>query len=210
MSSASVPGAAGGRQRAVRLGPSFLMTDEEAMSRVQNDGDAGAFALLVRRWRPRIRRLCTRMVGDAHLAEDLTQETFARLFTRRDTYRGDGRFGTFLWRIALNLCADERRRARRRPEVSLSEQRTEAEALADPGESPAASLLAAERAERVRRAVVALPEHYRAVVVLRHYEGLKFRQIAEVLGIPLGTVKSRMAEALNRLVAPLEPELLDP
>jgi len=186
----------------------FSSTDEQAMRRVKMDDDPQAFAQLVERWQRPIQGLCARMTGDIHRGEDLAQETFARLFARRKSYEPSGRFSTFLWRIALNLCYDELRKINRRREFSL-------DTLSDDGsgpdaggsgeqlvaDTPAPDALAAahERADTVRGALLELAEPYRVVVVLRHYEGLKFRQIADVLDIPEGTVKSRMAEALNQL-----------
>jgi RNA polymerase sigma-70 factor (ECF subfamily) len=179
------------------------------MGRVQRSGDARAFALLVCRWEGPIQRLCTRMTGDPHRGEDLAQEAFARIFAHREDYRRQARFATFLWRIALNLCRDEKRKAARRRASSLDSSGPDGAApdLAPAASTPSPHLVAArrERAHLVRRALAQLPEHYRAVVVLRHYEGLKFREIAEVLEIPLGTVKSRMAEALSRLARTLRP-----
>ena len=189
----------------------FSISDEQAMSRVQNNGDPRAFALLVGRWEGPIQRLCTRMTGDAHRAEELAQEALARVFARRGSFRRNARFSTFLWRIALNLCYDERRRAERRPESSFDSEERDCACAADaavaPGPSPDALLVAKERGELVREALSRLPERYRAVVVLRHYEGLKFREIAEVLEIPEGTVKSRMAESIARLNRLLQPVL---
>jgi RNA polymerase sigma-70 factor (ECF subfamily) len=181
----------------------FTITDEQAMWRVQASDDAHAFAQLVRRWEGPIQRLCTRMLGDEHRGEDLAQETFARLFAKRKDYQPTGRFSTFLWRMALNLCYDELRRIKRRPELALDEDNLgEAADLApftrvEPGADTV--LLQREEGEIVRQAVLQLSEAYRSVVVLRHYENLKFREIAEVLSIPEGTVKSRMAEALSQL-----------
>src|SRR4051794_37589286 len=94
----------------------FTGADEDLMVRVKAEGDAGAFALLVGRWEEPIRRLCVRMTGDAHRGEDLKQETFARLFAKRAQYQPTGRFSTYLWRIALNICHDELRRVNRRRE----------------------------------------------------------------------------------------------
>jgi RNA polymerase sigma-70 factor (ECF subfamily) len=179
------------------------MTDEQAMWRVQMHDDARAFAQLVRRWEVTIQRLCTRMLGDPHRGEDLTQDTFARLFAKRKEYQPSGRFSTFLWRIAMNLCYDELRRMKRRPESplvdedNLSSDDAAAFSVIEPG--PDAVLLQREQSEIIRQAILQLSEAYRSVVVLRHYEDLKFREIAEVLGIPEGTVKSRMAEALAQL-----------
>lgn len=179
------------------------ISDEEAMRRVRTHDDQDAFTLLVRRWERPIQRLCIRMIGDLHRGEDLSQETFARLFTRRGHYEPVARFSTFVWRIAINLCHDELRRLRRRGECSLDDEDAE---TSTPGRTPEASdappdvaVEEKERAEIVRKALFCLPEEYRAVVVLRHFEGLKFREIAGILGIPEGTVKSRMAWALSRL-----------
>lgn len=171
------------------------------MWRVRQSDDAQAFAQLVRRWEKPIQALCARMVGDAQGAEDLAQETFARVFGRRRDYEPTGRFSTFLWRVALNLCHDELRRVKRRRETFLADAGT-GEEDADPATdapAPDGCLVERERADSVRRALLNLDETYRSVVVLRHYEGLKFREIAEVLEIPEGTVKSRMAEALGQL-----------
>ncbi len=187
-----------------RRAGALCLSDEQAMLRVQRRGDARAFALLVRRWEGPIQRLCARLTGDLHRAQDLAQEAFARAFARRETFRHEARFSTFLWRIAVNLCRDEGRRAARRIATPADLAQAEASLAADEA-TPHEAAAAHERAELVRRALADLPEHYRAVVVLRHYEGLKFRQIGEVLDIPTGTVKSRMAEALSRLAAALGP-----
>jgi len=173
--------------------------------------DAHAFAQLVRRWEGPIQRLCARMTGDAHRGEDLAQETFARLFAQRKSYQPQGRFSTFLWRAALNICYDELRRLHRRAEPALIEDGSEATeswpefAAVEP--APDQSLVERERHDLVRKAVLQLPEPYRTVVVLRHYENLKFREIADVLEVPEGTVKSRMAEALSQLTRLLNRSL---
>lgn len=188
------------------LGSLFGLTDEQAMWRVQMHDDDHAFATLVSRWEQPIQRLCIRMLGDSHKAEDVTQEAFARIYARRKEFQQGAKFSTFLWRIATNLCLDELRRLKRRREFSATTADTgdsgETEVwehLASAERGPDASVDANEQAELVRRAVHALPEHYRAVVLLRHYQDLKFREIAEVLGVPEGTVKSRMFEALGML-----------
>ena len=185
----------------------FKTTDEQAMWRVQQHDDHAAFARLVARWELPIRRLCIRMLADTHRAEDLTQEAFARVFARRRDFDTSGRFSTWLWRIALNLCHDELRRRSRRPETSLdgddSEESVHRE-LPSTAPGPDESLAREERAGEVRDALQQLQEPYRTVVILRHYENLKFSEIAEVLGIPEGTVKSRMAEGLGRLARRLK------
>jgi RNA polymerase sigma-70 factor (ECF subfamily) len=179
----------------------FRISDEQAMWRVKMADDAQAFAQLVERWEKPIQSLCARMTGDAHRGEDLTQEAFARVFAKRKDYQAAGKFATFLWRVAVNLCYDELRKINRRRESMLEDESEDGGETHFAGTSPAPDfmLVEQERAETVRRALLQLSEPYRAVVVLRHYEGLKFREIGEVLEIPEGTVKSRMAEALAQL-----------
>ena len=156
------------------------------MWRVQTQDDATAFAQLVGRWENPIQRLCTRMTGDTHRGQDLAQDTFVKVFAQRKNYQPSGRFSSYLWRIALNLCYDELRRIKRRGEASLHDESGDGFALldsqpsADPG--PDRMAVAEERAETVRQALLQLPENLSApVLVLRHYEDLKFREIAEVL-----------------------------
>jgi RNA polymerase sigma-70 factor (ECF subfamily) len=140
----------------------------------------------------------------------LKQETFARLFARRKDYDPAQRFGTWLWRMALNVCYDELRRNYRHREIGrelLEPQGDTLEECAAEGPGPDDNTAQLEEGELVRRALMQLPEIYRTVIVLRHYEDLKLARIAEILGIPEGTVNSRMAEALSRLSRLLKPQL---
>jgi len=181
------------------------MTDEQAMWRVQMHDDNQAFAQLLNRWEGPIKRLCIRMLNDEHKAEDMTQEAFARIYAKRKDFQHGSKFSTFIWRVATNLCLDELRRLKRRRELTILPQTMDSsetdiwEELPSERPGPDDEAVTDEQAELVRRAVAQLPEHYRSVVVLRHYEDLKFREIADVLEVPEGTVKSRMAEALSLL-----------
>jgi RNA polymerase sigma-70 factor (ECF subfamily) len=193
----------------------FSATDEQLMWRVKLQDDAEAFASLMSRWQKPIENLCIRMTGDLHRAEDLAQSAFAKIFARRADWEPTGKFSTFLWRVALNLCHDELRRAKRRGECSLDALDEEGENqpnfIASEDPAPDEQADSRERAELVRNALLKLATHYREVVVLRHYEGLKFHEIGEVLAIPEGTAKSRMAEALtqlNRLLQHLDGDTL--
>jgi len=183
----------------------FGLSDEQAMWRVQMHDDSQAFAQLLRRWEEPIQRLCFRMLGDSHKAEDLTQETFARVYKKRADFQHGSKFSTFLWRVATNLCLDELRRLKRRREWAVlprTEDSSDTEIwdnLPSPQPAPDRAAQDGEQSVFVRQAVARLPDHYRSVVVLRHYENLKFREIAEILDVPEGTVKSRMAEALSIL-----------
>jgi RNA polymerase sigma-70 factor (ECF subfamily) len=186
-------------------------TDEQLMWRVQTRDDAAAFAELVGRWQEPLQRLCARVVGDAHLAEDLTQEIFAKLYARRHAYEPARKFSTWVWRVALNHCYNDCRRTRHRHETRLEPQPGREDASFDdfPADHPCPreAVVATETADAVRAAVSELPENYRCIVILRHYEGLKFREIAEVLDLPEGTVKTRMTEALNDLARRLRGQL---
>ena len=184
------------------------------MWRVKMHDDHQDFARLVKRWEEPIRRLCTRMTGDPHRGEDLKQDTFLRLFEKRRGYEVTGRFSTYLWRIALNVCYDELRRQDRRRQFVCEDIEGEA---GEPGERQAADApgpdqraAQTEEGNLVRAALLQLPEIYRTVLVLRHYENMKLARIAEVLDIPEGTVNSRMSEALSRLSRILEPQLREP
>jgi RNA polymerase sigma factor (sigma-70 family) len=144
---------------------------------------------------------------------------FARVYEKRGDYRPSARFSTYLWRVTVNLCHDEIRRGRTRCWFGTGgvEAGTGAEdAGPDRGEvvdvvsgEPTPSSLVADREEGalVREAVLGLAEPYRTVLVLRHYQDLKLREIAEILEVPDGTVHSRLAEALTRLARVLGPRL---
>src|SRR5437016_5246150 len=99
----------------------FPISDEQAMWRVQMFDDPQAFARILERWEGPIQRLCTRITGDPHRGEDLAQDAFAKIYSKRQQYKPGGKFSTFLWRVALNLCYDELRRLKRRRESSLDD-----------------------------------------------------------------------------------------
>ena len=151
--------------------------DEESMDCVRATDDPHEFARLVRKWEGPIRRLCTRLTGDAARGEELKQEAFLRLFQSRRDYRPSGKFSTFLWRIALNLCHDEFRRQERRRQFLTEPRDHRAYPDQEAGEGvsewpgPDAVAIQAEEGELVRQSVLQLPEIYRTVIVMRHYEG---------------------------------------
>lgn len=141
-----------------------------------------------------------RMCGDANLAEDAAQETFIRAWQHLPGYRPRSPFRNWLYRIATNVARDALRRERETVDAdSIS--------LVAHIDGPEAVMEGQERGERVRQAVLALPPASRSVLVLREYEGLSYREIAETLGIPSGTVMSRLNYARNRLRESLTAEL---
>jgi len=172
-------------------------SDEELMARFQA-GDGASFALLAARYAGPLYALASRYLGRREDAEEVRQEALMKAFAQARRFDPDGRFRSWIYRIALNLCHDRRRRSRRLRWSSLADE-------AEPAADPAADLLERrEDAERVRLALRALPEEQRTVLVLKEYEGLKFREIAEVLECPESTVKSRLYRGLTALRSRLE------
>jgi RNA polymerase sigma-70 factor (ECF subfamily) len=191
----------------------FSMTDEQAMWRVQTDDDHQAFARLVERWERPIFRLCARLTGDAHRGEDLKQEAFSRAFARRKDYKANCKFSTWLWRIALNLCYDELRKKQRLAkhvvEARSDNPREQTGEFPSNEPTPYLRLVQREENELVRNALLLLDEELRTVVVLRYCEGLKLREIAELLDLPESTIHSRIAVGLSRLTRIIEPKFGD-
>ena len=178
-------------------------SDEALMLQLQA-GDLHSFDILVRRWEKRLLNYCYRMVNDMALAEDLRQEVFLRIYRSAKTYRPTAQFSTWMYRIATNLCLDTLAKQRHRKETPIdayleSESDGFDERLIDPSGSPDATVLKKEIESQVRSALARLPEDQRVVVTLRHYNGMKFHEIAEILECPISTVKSRMTAGMERL-----------
>ena len=163
-------------------------TDEDLV-RQACQGDQDAFAELVRRHHGLVYNLCLRLVGQPADAADATQEVFLRVYTRLGHFRGQARFRTWLYRIAVNTCQDELRRRRRRPRLLGDLGR---DAAADGPPPPAGAVLAREVRAAVAAALAALPEPFRVAVVLRDLHHLSYDEIGAVLGLPPGTVRSRI------------------
>jgi RNA polymerase sigma-70 factor (ECF subfamily) len=167
------------------------------------------FEDLVRTHGPKVRSLVHRLVGVE--ADDLVQDIFVQVYRGLPGFRGEAQVSTWLYRIATNRCLDHLRRHRRTEGkgVSLEEfaQEHPAEPLATPLASPEARTVAGDLRREIRRCLYALPPDLRAVVVLRDLEGLEYREIAAVLGLPLGTVQSRLHRGRNLLREELGPYL---
>src|SRR6266516_6841045 len=146
----------------------FSASDEQLMWRVKLQDDAEAFASLMSRWQKPIENLCIRMTGDMHRAEDLAQSAFARIFAKRADWEPTGKFSTFLWRVALNLCHDELRRAKRRGECSLDafdeEGDTQPHFIASDDPAPDEQADIRERPKLVRNALLKLATQYREAI----------------------------------------------
>jgi RNA polymerase sigma-70 factor, ECF subfamily len=193
------------------LPPILSLSDEDLMARVAED-DERAFAELVRRFQGRLTNLVSRLLNDRECADDLAQEVFVRVYMHRRNYRQGSKLSTWVFTIAANLAKNEiRRRVRRRNWFSLDALqevlRDSAMVLADQGEGQERGLEREQLQEAVGRAIATVPEKYRLALVLRDIEGLAYEEIADVLGIPGGTVRSRINRARSMLKRKLQPLL---
>ncbi len=185
-------------------------TDAELIQAVL-DGSNAAFAGLMDRYEERVFRLLSRYTRDRAEIEDLAQEVFVKVFKKLDTFQQDSSLYTWLYRIAVNTANDHfSRRGRRQLRLVGEEDLLENRADAD-GDTAVTPLLDAERREVTRQIVDGLPEKYRTILVLREFEELSYTDMAEVLGISIGTVESRLFRARQRFKEALErrfPELV--
>lgn len=181
--------------------------DQEAIRAVLA-GDREAFRSLVEKYSRSILNLGYRMTGNAADAEDLTQESFLKAYARLGEFRLGARFHPWLYTIALNLCRTQlRRKALLQWRSSAPSGEGDGVTVAEPRESapdPERRLLEREADRRLQDAVRALPAKYREVFVLRQAQGLRYEEIAELLGLPLGTVEARLFRARRRVLESLQ------
>ena len=181
-----------------------LGTDEIIVERALS-GEPDAFGEIVRRWERRIFALTYGMLGREEDARDATQETFLAAFRNLRGFRGEAKVSSWLHRIAVNQCITRQRRAKVRNESALDDDDDKASSFAAPlDSSPAAVTEGRQRTAAVRRALNSLPVELRQVVVMKEFEELTFREIAEALDLPLSTVKSRLYTGLKQLQMRLE------
>ena len=174
--------------------------DEHIVERALT-GDPEAFGEIVQRWERRIFALTYGMLGREEDARDATQETFLAAFRNLRGFRGEAKVSSWLHRIAVNQCITRQRRAKVRNEAALDdEQEKDAARFSAPlTYSPALSVESRQTTRAVRLAVNSLPLELRQVVVMKEFEELTFREIADALDLPLSTVKSRLYTALQQL-----------
>lgn len=185
------------------------VADMELLGRARN-GDVAAFTVLVRRYEERVYNLAWRLTGSRDAAEDVAQETFLAFYEGLRRFRGDSAIYTWLYRIALNQSLSARRRATRSKEFAAGgDDASPVDTAPDGHDGPDGRLMRDERAEAVQRALMKLSEDFRAVVVLKDIDGLEYEDIAEVLSIPVGTVKSRLHRGRLELRETLRPYLSD-
>ncbi|MGI8897475.1 MAG: RNA polymerase sigma factor [Pyrinomonadaceae bacterium] len=175
-------------------------SDEQIVERALT-GDAEAFGEIVLRWEQRIFALAYSMLGREEDARDATQETFLAAFRNLRGFRGEAKVSSWLHRIAVNQCITRQRRAKVRNEAAIEDEEVRhASSFSSPLElSPARVAEGRESIDAVRRAVNSLPLDLRQVVLMKEFEELTFREIAEALDLPLSTVKSRLYTAMSQL-----------
>jgi RNA polymerase sigma-70 factor (ECF subfamily) len=185
-------------------------SDERELIQRCIDGDVSAFEPLVERYRQRVWRLAYQILRDREDAWDCAQEAFVRAFHSLASFRGQSAFYTWLFRITVNVATD-RQRARGAQARAFGAERVPEEewerTTPDPGARPDSAAVRAEQRERIRQALDALPPKARTIIMLSDVEGLSYREIAEVLRCPIGTVMSRLHNARKRLKALLGPVL---
>lgn len=176
--------------------------DDQELVEASRKGKAEAFGELVRRHQGRLYPTLLRLTGSAEDAQDLLQESFLRAYRKLGRFQGESSFYTWLYRLSVNLALSHQRR--RKGPARLSELRVDRELELDPADRPERSdptlpLELAERDATIQAALDALAPDHRAVVVLKEFDGLRYEEIAETLGVPVGTVRSRLHRARNEL-----------
>ncbi len=178
----------------------FLLTLQRA-----KEGDRNAFEEIYNLYHRRIYNAVYGMLSDADDAQDVTQDVFIRLHDALPTLRADEAFSTYLYRIALNLCRDRARRKKRVRFQSIDTPRTDSEGDVEPMDFPDTAKLPEEALTndelqtRVREAVQTLSVDHKAVIVMHHFQGMEVNDIADILKVPTGTVKSRLARGRDQL-----------
>ena len=182
-----------------------MQSDEELVARSRG-GDLDSFNQLVLRWERPIYALAYRVIGREEDARDVAQETFLRAFRALGGFKGQAKFSSWLYRITLNLCRDWIRRERRAPVAQAPEGMDLVELAAEsaPTESIEDLVSRRELGRAVARVMSILPEEQRTAIILKEYHGLTFQEIADLLGCPLSTVKTRLYQGLTVVRRQLE------
>jgi RNA polymerase sigma-70 factor (ECF subfamily) len=174
--------------------------EERALIERCKRGDLAAFNDLVRKYEKQVYNFAYRLTGNYDDANDVAQDAFLRVFNAIGSFRGDSSFSTWLFRITTNVFLDERKKAKAHPQSSLDEymelgESSVARQIEDPSPTPEAVLEESERALILQKAVSDLPEYQRAMVTLYHGQQKSYEEIAEIMDLPIGTVKSRLNRA---------------
>tara|TARA_B100001123_G_C15321226_1_gene1027977 strand:+ start:774 stop:1361 length:588 start_codon:yes stop_codon:yes gene_type:complete len=183
----------------------FVYTDEQLIARFQT-GDEQAYVELVNRYRDRLMNFVFQFLGDMEQSEDVVQDTMLKLFEKKHYYREIAKFSTWIYTIARNLANTELRKRKRRKVTVLSQMTRDEREYELPAIQPETGQeVQNEYAEkRIQIAIHALPEHFKTVIILRDIQELSYDDISSIVGVPLGTVKSRINRARLQLQADLK------
>ena len=189
-----------------------MSTEDRELIRRCIAGDDKAYRALLVRYQDMVFNYCKRMIRDPGQAEDIAQEAFVRTMTRLDRYDERYTFSAWIFKIATNLCIDHLRKSKRiayslDEDVGGSDGSYRRE-MASGEPDPADRLQAAEQMRMLNEAVAELPEHYRAILLLRHQEEMSYEEIAQALDLPIGTVKIRIHRAREQVKRRLDPDEL--
>ncbi len=188
-----------------------MSVNEVQIIRQCQAGDTNSFDVLVEEHYTRVYNTALRMLSDPDRAADATQAAFVRAFRSLESFRGDSSFSTWLYRITANVCLDELRNRPQEPVsltfVSNEDEELEERSIPDNCTEPAARVVRDERQRVVHQAIQQLSTEYRVVLVLYDLEGCSYKDTAQILGIPVGTVKSRLNRARSALKEVLRPHL---
>lgn len=186
------------------------MSDEQLLQSYRQDRDPAVFTELVSRYQRELYNYLRRFLGDATLAEDVFQATFLQVHVKRDVFEDGRKFRPWLYTIATNQAIDAQRRNRRHRRLSLDQPQASADSenvgslvdlVAADGGDPSLRAEHGEQSAWVRGEVEALPEPLKHAVNLVYFRGMKYRDAAKVMSVPVGTVKSRLHAAIQRLGA---------
>lgn len=186
--------------------------DQELVERAQR-GDKRAFGMLVQKYQRKLGRLLSRMIRDQGEVEDVVQEAFVKAYRALPNFRGESAFYTWLYRIGINTAKNYLVAMGRRPQVVTEIEVEDAENYDNGAElrttdTPESELMSKQVAKTVNETVAALPEELRTAITLREIEGLSYEEIANLMGCPIGTVRSRIFRARETIAEKLRP-LLD-
>jgi RNA polymerase sigma-70 factor (ECF subfamily) len=176
---------------ALAIDPATAVDDQTLVAETLA-GHGEAFGTLVERYDRAVYHLAYRTVRDAEEARDVAQEAFFKAFRSLKTFRPGAKFSTWIFSITYHACCDRLARRKRYSNEELPDR-------ADPGIGPEQEAIAGEEARRLRAAIARLPEKYRSVITLYHLQGRQYEEIAQVLEIPIGTVKTHLFRAKEQL-----------
>jgi len=186
-----------------------LITDDAELIQETLAGDSGAFGQLVRKYQDRLFHTMVHVAGSVAEAEDVVQEAFVQAFVKLSSFKGNSAFYTWLYRIAFNTSISRRRKQRPAVSVEAHQEQTGQEPL-DVGMPVSDNLEREERAHLVRAALEQLSEEHRTVLVLREMDGFCYETIAQMLDLPVGTVRSRLHRARHEMRGLLKDILQQP